>query len=60
MSWPAVIGWVCIIVFVASLWNGSASGPLFWAGVIAMDILVVGVVFGLIRWITRRVDSYWS
>jgi hypothetical protein len=57
LSWTAVVGWVCLIVFVGSLWNGSDSGPLFWAGAIAIDILVVGSVYLLIRWLTRQVES---
>ena len=57
MSWTAVVGWVCLVLFVASLWSGSAAGPLFWMGAIAVDVLVVGGVFFLIRWITRHVGN---
>jgi hypothetical protein len=57
MTWTAVVGWVCLVLFVASLWSGSATGPLFWMGAVAVDVLVVGVVFFLIRWVTRKVES---
>jgi hypothetical protein len=57
MSWPAAVAWVCVALFVTSLWNGSSSGPLFWAGAIAIDVLLVGWVYVLIRWITRRIDD---
>jgi hypothetical protein len=60
LSWPAVIGWICLIMFAASLWNGSDNGPLFWAGAVSIDVLVVGSVFVLVRWITRRVESRWG
>jgi hypothetical protein len=47
LSWPATVGWICAAVFAASLWNGSSSGPLFWAG----------WVYVLVRWVTRRIDD---
>jgi hypothetical protein len=57
LSWAAVLGWVCAILFVVSLWSGSNGGPLFWMGAISFDILMVGWVYVLVRWITRRVES---
>jgi hypothetical protein len=57
LSWPAVIGWVCVILFVASLWSGAQSGLLFWMGAVSLDVLVVGWMCVMVRWITRRVES---
>ena len=60
MSWSTVIGWVCGVLFVASLWSGASSGAVFWMGVVTLQILVVGGTFTLVRWITRQVDSRWG
>jgi hypothetical protein len=57
LSWSAVVGWVCALLFVASLWSGADSGPLLWLGVISIDVLVIGWIYVLARWISRRVES---
>jgi hypothetical protein len=57
LSWPAVLGWVCALLFVASLWSGADSGPLLWLGVISIDVLVIGWIYVLCRWISRKVES---
>ncbi|MGH9018004.1 MAG: hypothetical protein ACRDY1_09690 [Acidimicrobiales bacterium] len=56
-SWAAVIGWVSVIVFAASLWSGADSGPIFWLGAASLDVVLVVWVCLLVRWITRRVDT---
>ncbi len=60
MSWPAVLAWVCVILFLASLWSGADRGPLFWVGVVSLDVLVVGCILVLVRWITRRAENHWG
>jgi len=51
---------VCVILFAASVWSGADRGPLFWIGAAALDVLLVGFVLVLVRWITRRVESRWG
>jgi hypothetical protein len=57
LSWPAVLGWVCALLFFASLWSGADSGPLLWLGIVAIDVLLVGWVCVLARWVSRKVES---
>jgi hypothetical protein len=57
LSWSAVLGWVCAVLFAASLWSGADRGPLFWVGVVSIDVLLVGWVYVLVRWISRQVES---
>jgi hypothetical protein len=57
LSWPAVVGWVCALLFGASLWSGADSGPLLWLGVVSIDVLFIGWIYVLARWISRKVES---
>jgi hypothetical protein len=56
MSTAAVVGWVCGGLFVVSLYSGATGGPLFWLGLVSLEVLVITWVFVLVRWMTRRID----
>lgn len=60
MSWPAVGAWLCAVFFAASICSGAQSGPLFWLGALSLDVLAVGFVLVLVRWVARWSESRWD
>jgi hypothetical protein len=56
-SWFAVVAWLSVAFFVSSLWDGFSSGPLFWAGAIGIEVLLIGWIYLLIRWTTKKIDD---
>jgi hypothetical protein len=56
-SWFVIVAWISVALLVGSLWDGFSSGPLFWAGAIGIEVLLIGWIYLLIRWTTRKVDD---